>query len=244
MNSSKSNDSYNPNQHIVEPFRKNFKDDELDALARMILNHSLNGWEIVAASGDEIERPYFVFKRVEDPRIIPRYTIERLQLNAGEDVFSVIKDRIWQRVVENWVPACVLDAVTSRPILVYRKSLDPLREIDFRLVDIPVTPFENPLTLITNELINQQVENNLSLACVVHARLNPTLVMVSKQKRIPYQYLVESADSGIFNIESSALAKLISERSMGGWEVCGMFEDATMIPCVIFRRNAAISMAA
>lgn len=222
--------------HIVEPVHKRAPgEDEMESLARIILQRSLEGWEIVDACGDEVRQTVLVFRKVRDPRITPRYTIEEFEPPAGIDEVSALNERLWQRLAENWLPACIVDSLISKPIIVYRKSYEPCSDMQVKLVTVPIGVFEHTQTTIEHELVSQEMKNNLTLQCVVHGGLSPTLVLVSKQNETPYQYAVEHAFGGVLN-NKKALTEIIENRSANGWNACGMFEDAFISPCVIFRR--------
>lgn len=222
--------------HIVEPVRKRFPDDdEMESLARLILQRSLEGWEIVDACGDEVRQTLLVFSKVRDPRIIPRYTIETLDVPAGIDEVSYINERLWQKLAENWVPACIVDSLISKPIVVYRKSDRPCSDMQLKLVTVPIGLFEHTATTIEHEIVSQEMKNGLTLQCILHGGLSPTLVLLTKQNETPYQYAVEHAFGGVFN-NKKTLTEIIESRAHNGWTACGMFEDAFISPCVIFRK--------
>jgi hypothetical protein len=236
MISSTSANSFILCDHIVEPVRKRFPDDdEMESMARLILTRSLEGWEIVDGCGDEVRQTVLVFRKVRDPRIIPRYTIETLEVPAGTDELTALNERLWQRLAENWLPTCIADSLISKPVIVYRKSYESCSNMQVKLVTVPIGLFEHTATSLEHELVTQQVKNNLTLQCVVHGGLSPTLVLVSKQNDMPYQYAVEHAFGGVFN-NKKTLTEIIENRTYNGWEACGMFEDAFISPCVIFRR--------
>jgi len=222
--------------HIVEPVRKRFPDDdEMESLARLILDRSIKGWEVVDACGDEVRQTVLVFRKVRDPRVIPRYTIEKLEVGPDGDEMKALNDRLWQRLAENWVPACIVDSLISRPIIIYRKSYEPCSNTQLRLVTVPISLFEHTTTALVHELVTQEMKNDLTLQCVMHGGLSPTLVLMSKTNDTAYQYTVEHAFGGVFNNQRT-LTDLIESRVNSGWDVCGMFEDAFISPCVIFRR--------
>jgi hypothetical protein len=222
--------------HAVIPFEKRSSEDELEAIARMILYRSQTGWEIVDVCSDEHGRPVMVFKKVPDPRIIPQYTIERLEIPRNQNELDLIKQRLWQRLAENWLPACVIDRPMTDPLLVFRKSNEPCSDMKINLVTVPLAMFERPETALTRELFTQQIKYNMGLACVIYGGFNPVLVMVTKKTNNPFQYLVEHAECGQFADYAKTLIDLIDMRSAQGWEACGIFEDAFVFPCVIFNR--------
>lgn len=222
--------------HVVEPIQRRPDEDEMESLARVILDRSLKGWEIVDACGDEIRQTALVFRKVRDPRITPRYTIEKLELPSGQDEMTALNERLWQRIAENWLPACIVDSLVSQPIVVYRKSYDNCSNMQVRLVTVPISFFEHTATALEHELATQQVKNNLTLQCVVHGGLSPTLVMATKQIEQPYRYAVDHVFAGILN-QKQTLTDLIEQRAYNGWEACGLFEDSFISPCAIFRRT-------
>ena len=224
--------------YLAEPVRKRYPDDdEMESLARLILQRSLEGWEIIDACGDEVRQTLLVFSKVRDPRVIPRYTIETLEVPAGIDEVSYITERLWQKLAENWIPACIVDSLISKPIVVYRKSTVPCSDMQLKLVTVPIGLFEHTATTIEHELVSQEMKNDLTLQCVLHGGLSPTLVLLSKQSDTSYQYAVEHAFGGVFN-NKKTLMEIIENRSNNGWTPCGMFEDAFISPCVIFRKAA------
>lgn len=223
-------------ENIVEPVLQRTGEDDLEALARMILDRSVKGWEIIDVLGDEIRKPVMAFRKVRDPRIMPRYTIERFKVPSGQDEVTAINDRLWQRLAMNWLPACIIDSLVSTPIIIYRKCYSPVSDIQVKLVTVPVSFFEHTATALLHELVMQQMKNNLTLACVMHGGLNPTLVLISKQNENQYQYSIEHAFAGVFANQRKTLGDLLESRTNNGWEACGMFEDSFISPCLIFRR--------
>jgi|AGTN01.2.fsa_nt_gi hypothetical protein len=222
--------------HAVIPFETRSNEDEIDAVARMILYRSQNGWEIVDVCGDEHGRPVMLFKKVPDPRIIPQYTIERLEFPSHKDELEEIKKRLWQRLAENWLPACVIDRPNHSPLLVFRKSQQPCSDKQVTLVKMSLDVSERPERALTQELFTQQIKNHMELACVIYGGFHPVLVMVSKNGPDHSQYLVDHSEGGQFTDHAKSLVELIDMRAAEGWEACGIFEDAFVFPCVIFNR--------
>jgi len=223
--------------HIVEPVRKRFpEEDEMESLARIILQRSLEGWEIVDTCGDEVRQTLMVLRKIRDPRAVLRYTIETLDVPAGIDEVSYISERLWQRLAENWIPACIVDSLISKPVVVYRKSYEPCSDMQIKLVTVPIGLFEHTATTIEHELASQEMKNDLTLQCVVHGGLSPTLVLMTKPKGKNYQYAVEHAFGGVFN-NKKTLMEIVENRTSNGWTPCGTFEDAFISPCVIFKKE-------
>lgn len=222
--------------HAVIPFETRSNEDEIDAVARMILYRSQNGWEIVDVCSDEHGRPVMVFKKVPDPRIIPQYTVERLDAPSHKNELEEIRKRLWQRLAENWLPACVIDRPNHSPLLVFRKSQEACSDKQISLVKMSLDVSERPEKALTQELFTQQIKNNMALACIIYGGFHPVLVMVSKKDSHQFQYLVDHSESGQFTDHAKSLVELIDMRTKEGWEACGIFEDAFVFPCVIFNR--------
>ncbi len=235
MISSTTPNSFVISENIVEPVLQRAGEDDLEALARMILDRSVNGWEIIDVCGDEIRQPVIAFRKVRDPQLTPRYTMERFEVPSGQDEVTAINDRLWQRLATNWLPACIIDSL-STPIIVYRKCYLPVSDMQVKLVTVPVSFFEYTATALLHDLVMQQVKSNLTLACIMHGGLNPALVLITKQNENQYQYAVEHAFAGVFSNQRKTLDDLIEGRTNNGWEACGMFEDSFISPCVVFRR--------
>lgn len=238
ISSSRTPQSITVCDHAVIPFQTRSNEDDLDAVARMILYRSQSGWEIVDVCSDEHGRPVMLFKRVPDPRIIPQYTVERLQIQESKDELGQIKNRLWQRLAENWLPACIIDRPNHSPLLVFRKSQEPCSGKQVSLLRMSLDASECPEKELTQELFTQQVKNNMALACVIYGGFHPVLVMVSKSGPHYHQYLVDHSEGGQFDEHAKSLVELIDMRAAEGWEACGIFQDAFVFPCVIFNRSS------
>ncbi len=223
-----------PFSHDVERFRVGRKPDEIEALAQFLAKQAEQGWEIADVGGDSLDRPYFVFKKASDEAKSITYIVEKLDGPRGEDKLLTLKNKLDERLTDNWIAACVLDSKDQAPIVVFKKSTQP--NLTFKFVNVPVTALERTAADITRHLISEQKEANLTLSCVITFRGNPTLIMVSKETDGPYLYLVESAAGTLAAAETGPLLELIDERTTEGWEVCGAFEDATTMSTLVFRK--------
>lgn len=224
-------------QYSVEPFHKMPGETEVSALKRILADYVSRGWQIVDSCGDEVRMPVLIFEKVASDAAKPEYLVEQVPHAKGHDDVADVRERLWSKKEDNWMPVCVMDSPVTTPVAVFKKAEQPIENLLVKVIEVTPTLLEKVAEAIVYELLDQQVRDNLSLKCVMHGGINPVLVMITKDTDQPYEYLVEHAKGGIFKNQTRKLTELIEARSAEGWQVCGAFEDSFFWPCVIFHRS-------
>ncbi len=223
-------------EHIVEPFQKRNGESDIATMQRMLGARGHTGWELVDVCGDELRMPVLVFRRMAELNESPLYLVEEVPHKNHQNEVQNVIDHLWDRLQNDWLPVCILDSLFTSPVAVLKKSKTSCRSKHVKAIPLAPEFFGRLENSITTELVDQQLRNNMTLACVMHGGLHPILIMISKDDDQPYDYLVEHASGGFFKNQTKTLSDLIQSRILEGWEVCGAFEDVFLWPCVIFRR--------
>lgn len=226
-------------EHFVEPFAKRDGETDVEAMQRILGHRAHTGWELVDVCGDELRKPTLVFRRMPDAHDVPLYLVEEISDVKGKGEVETVTEYLYETLEENWVPACIVDSPFTTPIAVLKRSKVSTEGMTVRAIPIAPEFFGKIASAIKHELYEQQLKNNLTLACVMHGGIHPVLIMVSKETDEPYEYEVMHANGGFFANQTTTLSELIQSMSIQGWHVCGTFEDVFLWPCVIFRKETS-----
>lgn len=226
-------------EHIVEPFHKRSSESDVQAMQRILGARGHTGWEIVDVCGDELRRPVLIFRRLSDLNESPFYLVEEVPHKKDMSEVQSVMEYLWDKLQDDWLPACVLDSPFTTPIAVLKRSKTSCAHMNIKAIHMAPEFFGRIAAEINNELVDQQLRNDMTLACVMHGGLHPVLIMITKDTDEQYEYLVEHASGGFFKNQTTTLSNLIQSRSEEGWHVLGTFEDVFLWPCVIFRKTEA-----
>ncbi|SRR5579883_429855 len=232
-------------KYVVEQLDRSPGADPVSCINQLLSEQSRKGYRLVAAGGSALVDggPYFIFKKTANADQ-DNYLIEELQIHDLIAATDSVEEILEERLSGSWLPVLVMDVATANPIVVYRQAPRICSDARLNFIDVPDSPFQSTDEAVNQELMIQQIQNNLMLACAMEGRSHLILVMVSNQIEYPFEYAVESTSGGVFSIQPHPVIDLIDKRSAGGWEVCGLFEDASMTPTIVFRRSSVMSRAA
>jgi hypothetical protein len=223
-------------EYLAEPVRKQAGESEVKAIERMVLDHAEKGFELVEACGDEIRMPNLIFAKTLASGKKPELKVEEIAHVRGKGEIDEIRNRLLELNDQGWFPLCVLDSPLTPPIAIYKK-VDRTPAADrIEVVPIAINLLGQTAKAINDEIMSQEMRNNLRPRTVMSSGLTPVVIFVSREKKGMEEYLVEHAKGGIFSNASKRLTDLIRGRSLEGWQVCGAFEDETLMPCVVFSR--------
>jgi hypothetical protein len=227
-------------EYRIEPLHKKHGETETVAIQLMVDNMAAQGWELVEACGDEIRMPSLIF--VKDANASQqKYLSETVPHVRGQGEVDDIRSQLFNRHDEGWIVLTVLDSPLSPPIAVYRKDvLKDQNENTAKLIILPVSILGNTSETVKTEITQQEIRNNCRLRSIMHSGLSPVLIFLQHTGQPEYEYLVEHARSGLFTGHLKKLGDLINARAKEGWKVCGAFEDESLLPCVVFYKEAAV----
>ncbi len=225
-------------EYAVVPLARQSGESDEAALQRILSEQAQLGWQVVDSCGDEVRRPVLIFRKLAGGARPTLYTVERVPHIKGQDDIADVRERLWKKKEEGWIPACVLDSPVTPPVAVFRKAESSTEGLLLKVSEVSPTILEKIEEAIVYELLDQQVRDNLTAECIMHGGVNPVLILLTKDTEQPFEYLVEHAKGGLFKNQTSKLTALITARAAEGWQVCGAFEDSFFWPCVVFRRPA------
>ncbi|HEY9678810.1 MAG TPA: hypothetical protein V6C76_12440 [Drouetiella sp.] len=223
--------------HVV-PVKQNSGENQADAVHRLVKEMAAKSWEIVEACGDEIRKPSLIFVKSENVNA-DNYMVEIVPHFKGRGEVDDIREQLWKRHDEQWKVLTVLDSPLSPPVGVYKKDTSLSPADSMKVVIIPVSLLENTSEIIKKEIMQQELHYTCRLQTVMHCGLTPVLILLSHSGKPEIEYLVEHAKGGIFSNHAKKLQEVIDSRAKEGWEVCGAFEDESLMPCVVFCRDSA-----
>jgi hypothetical protein len=223
-------------EYQVEPVHKKQGETEPKAIERMVLEYAGKGFELVEACGDEIRMPNLIFARTPSGKEASTFKVEEVKHIRGKDEVDEVRERLLELNDEGWFPLCVMDSPLTPPIAIFKKVDKTPATASIDVVLMPISILGHTAKNIEQELLAQQLSHQCSLRTVMASGLTPVLIFVAKEKAAADLFLVEHAKGGIFSNASRKLTELIRARSLEGWQVCGAFEDETLMPCVVFRR--------
>jgi hypothetical protein len=223
-------------QYQVLAVKKNSGEEEHHAVRRMVSEQAGKGWEIVEACGDEIRMPSLIFVKSENC-VADDYLVEIVKHAKGHGEVDEIRDQLWQRHDEGWRVLTVLDSPLSPPVAVFKRDATLSPNDSLKVIIVPVAIFQGTAETIKREVMEQELINKCRLQTVMHSGLAPVLIFLSHSGKPEIEYLVEHAKSGLFTKHTKKLQDVIDLHAKEGWNVCGAFEDESLLPCVVFYRH-------
>ncbi|PWT98075.1 MAG: hypothetical protein C5B53_07155 [Candidatus Melainabacteria bacterium] len=224
-------------EYLAVPVGKQAGESEVKAIERIILAHAEKGFELVEACGDEIRMPNLIFAKTLTSGKKPELKVEEIAHVKGKGEIDEIRSRLLELNDQGWFPLSVLDSPLTPPIAIYKKVERAPAVERIEVVPIAISLLGQKARAIKDEILSQEMRNNLRPRTVMSSGLTPVVIFVSREKRAMEEYLVEHAKGGIFSKASKRLTDLIRGRSLEGWQVCGAFEDETLMPCLVFSRH-------
>ncbi len=224
-------------EYQVRPVKANFGEHEADAVRRVVNEMAGKGWETVEACGDEIRMPSLIFVKAENISSAD-YLVEVVPHIKGHGETDDIRDELWLRHDQGWRILTVLDSPLSPPVAVYKKDLTLTGNDSMKVLIVPVAILNSTAATIKREIMEQEIRNKCRLQTVMHSGLAPVLILLSHSGQPEVEYLVEHAQSGFFSNHTKKLQDIINVRAKEGWAVCGAFEDESLLPCVVFSKDA------
>jgi len=225
-------------EYRVEPLHKKHGETETAAIQRMVTDLAQQGWELVEACGDEIRMPSLIF--IKDASAIQQqYLSETVPHVKGQGEVDDIRTALLNRHDEGWIVLTVLDSPLSPPVAIYRKyEIKAPNEKLAKLIILPISILGNTSETVKTEITQQEIRNNCRLQSIMHSGFSPVLIFLQNTGQPEYEYLVEHARGGLFSGHQKKLNDLINARAKDGWKVCGAFEDESLLPCVVFYKEA------
>jgi hypothetical protein len=217
----------------VESLHKHHGETEAVAIHRTIFDMAKEGWELVEACGDEIRMPSLIFK----PLVAPcHYLVAAVPHAKGHKGVDDIRAALIDQHDQGWLVLTVLDNPLSPPVAVYKQTDMKSSEHTPKLAVLPISIIGSTADSIKKEVSQQQQRSNWRLCTIMNSGLSPVLIFLSNTGESDYEYHVEHASGGFFSGHERKLSDLINLRAKQGWQVCGAFEDESLLPCLVFYR--------
>jgi len=225
-------------RYSVEALHKKHGETEAVAIQRIVNERAKDGWELVEACGDEIRRPSLIF--VSEPGAkSSEYLAEAVPHAKGHGDIDDLRDTLINRHDDGWLVLTVLDSPLSPPVAVFKKADMKPGERTTKLVILPISILGSTANTVKKEISEQEVRNNCRLRSIMHSGLAPVLIFLENTGEPECEYHVEHASGGFFVGHDKRLTDLINLRDREGWKLCGAFEDESLLPCVVFCREAS-----